>query len=451
MNLPKPSRLSLAAIVAAGLLPAASASAAATYSPGAQGGVGVAATYIADDATYDAIDGPSAGDVNHVQRDTVKGTSTASAASSLFAPAIPEMPPVWTACTDGCADAQAIAAAHADVAAGTLEAYGRAYAFAFGAGHSALGDTTARAYVDDVITVSKDTTVHLRGHITGHLKRTRDTDDQQAPTSRLDVLFQTKYCGSDGCDFALDRSYAPDMFQTLDVDEDFDVPVTLEAGQNPFNARLDSFVDTITNGDAHGTSTFGIADGHSGDGGGQKVTFQIVAPDDVAISSTSGKLPIVGGKSQTPTDTTPPTLTVPASIAVDATSPNGAAVTYQTSATDESGTPTVTCTPASASTFAIGTTDVACVAKDAAGNQTTKTFTVTVRGADAQLAALKARIATLGKKAQQQLTPHAKLTCDGLKQVSKKAGDLLKQGELTAVDAATVSQLAGRLAATIGC
>ena len=78
-------------------------------------------------------------------------------------------------------------------------------------------------------------------------------------------------------------------------------------------------------------------------------------------------------------DKTPPALTVPANITVKATSAAGAIVTYTATATDiVSGPVTPVCTPASGTTFAVGTTTVTCTATDPKGNSTSKTFTVTV-------------------------------------------------------------------------
>jgi hypothetical protein len=93
-------------------------------------------------------------------------------------------------------------------------------------------------------------------------------------------------------------------------------------------------------------------------------------------------------------DTTPPTLTVPASMVVDATGPAGAGVTYAASATDElDPAPVVICAPASGAVVPIGTTTVACTATDAAGNHSSATFVVTVRGAADQLHRLAAATA----------------------------------------------------------
>ena len=80
-----------------------------------------------------------------------------------------------------------------------------------------------------------------------------------------------------------------------------------------------------------------------------------------------------------PPDVTAPVVTVPANITTPATSTAGATVTYTATATDDRDGPfTPTCTPASGSTFPVGTTTVTCTATDAAGNTGTGSFTVTV-------------------------------------------------------------------------
>jgi hypothetical protein len=75
-----------------------------------------------------------------------------------------------------------------------------------------------------------------------------------------------------------------------------------------------------------------------------------------------------------------PTITPPANVRV--TLPPGASsgsVTYTVpSAADNSGTVTITCTPASGSMFATGTTTVSCTATDPSGNTATATFQVQV-------------------------------------------------------------------------
>lgn len=78
-------------------------------------------------------------------------------------------------------------------------------------------------------------------------------------------------------------------------------------------------------------------------------------------------------------DTTPPVLDLPADITTVATSADGADVTYDATAHDNSDpSPSVSCTPASGTLFPIGKTTVSCVATDATGNTANGTFSVTV-------------------------------------------------------------------------
>jgi predicted extracellular nuclease len=78
-------------------------------------------------------------------------------------------------------------------------------------------------------------------------------------------------------------------------------------------------------------------------------------------------------------DTTPPKLTVPENITAEADSPAGKVVLFQASASDAvTAVPNTACTPASGSTFALGTTTVNCQASDDAGNSSAASFTVTI-------------------------------------------------------------------------
>ena len=79
-------------------------------------------------------------------------------------------------------------------------------------------------------------------------------------------------------------------------------------------------------------------------------------------------------------DNTPPTITVPSSITMQAASLTGTVVLYNVSASDNDGliASGPICTPSSGSTFQLGTTTVSCTAKDAAGNTATAAFPVTV-------------------------------------------------------------------------
>ena len=75
----------------------------------------------------------------------------------------------------------------------------------------------------------------------------------------------------------------------------------------------------------------------------------------------------------------PPVLSLPANMTVEATGPNGAVVSFNATA-DSNGTPTsVTCDPASGTTFGLGVTTVTCSSSDARGNTATGSFTITVQ------------------------------------------------------------------------
>ena len=75
---------------------------------------------------------------------------------------------------------------------------------------------------------------------------------------------------------------------------------------------------------------------------------------------------------ETVPDTTAPSLTVPSNtIVVEATGPDGAVVDFANDVSASEAVdpnPSINCTPASGSTFALGTTQVTCTATDAAGN-----------------------------------------------------------------------------------
>ena len=79
-------------------------------------------------------------------------------------------------------------------------------------------------------------------------------------------------------------------------------------------------------------------------------------------------------------DTTPPTITVPASISVSTGNPAGTTVNYTAATASDlvDGPMAPICAPASGSTFPVGSTTVSCTATDAHGNTVNASFTVTV-------------------------------------------------------------------------
>jgi hypothetical protein len=79
-------------------------------------------------------------------------------------------------------------------------------------------------------------------------------------------------------------------------------------------------------------------------------------------------------------DVTAPIVAKPLDVIAEATGPTGAAVAFALpTATDAIGVVSVSCSPSSGSTFAIGSTVVTCSAADAANNVGTATFSVLVR------------------------------------------------------------------------
>ncbi len=89
------------------------------------------------------------------------------------------------------------------------------------------------------------------------------------------------------------------------------------------------------------------------------------------------------------TDVTPPELTVPSSMTLEATKPAGAEATFTVSANDAvDGVRPVVCVPASGSTFPIARTRVNCTASDLSDNVGTRGFNVTVKDTTAPVMTL---------------------------------------------------------------
>src|SRR5215207_3067560 len=126
-------------------------------------------------------------------------------------------------------------------------------------------------------------------------------------------------------------------------------------------------------------------------------TFELGTTTVNCYAEDSSRNRVDGIFSVTVQDTTPPIITVPEDIVVEATGPEGAKVNFTVSATDVvdgkatldrnnmliqdnvGGSITIVCDPPSGSTFPIGETVVQCAATDEAGNTATASFTVTVQ------------------------------------------------------------------------
>jgi hypothetical protein len=98
-------------------------------------------------------------------------------------------------------------------------------------------------------------------------------------------------------------------------------------------------------------------------------------------------------------DTEDPAITCPSSIVIDAVNPQGVAVSFSVTATDNCSVASVTSDPPSGSVFPIGTTTVNGDAADPSGNRASCSFTVHVKGAAEQTADLIAAVNGLATKA----------------------------------------------------
>jgi hypothetical protein len=93
------------------------------------------------------------------------------------------------------------------------------------------------------------------------------------------------------------------------------------------------------------------------------------------------------------TDTTPPVVTVPADMVVEATGPTGTPATFNASGADlVDGNVTAVCTPDSGKVFGLGETLVNCTADDSHGNVGKASFSVTVVDTTAPSLALSANL-----------------------------------------------------------
>ncbi len=158
---------------------------------------------------------------------------------------------------------------------------------------------------------------------------------------------------------------------------------------------------------------------------------RIVAKNKVGLSQASFTVRVV--------DTTAPTFGATADVRVEATSPQGATVTYPSiRVTDRvSANVVVNCSPASGAAFGLGETRVSCTARDAAGNDADASFVVTVVDttapvfapvADVTAAATSAGGATVGYpavKAVDTASANVAVTC------SPPSGSVFPIGQTT--------------------
>ena len=183
-----------------------------------------------------------------------------------------------------------------------------------------------------------------------------------------------------------------------------DTPVNCTATDAAGNTATETFTITVQDTTPPTITTSGNLTVEATDSSGAVVVYSVTAEDDVdgavavtctpasdstfslGVTTVTCEATDVAGNTVTESftitvqDTTPPIITTPGNMTVEATSSSGATVTFAASANDDvDGVVFVTCTPASDSTFSLGDTTVDCTATDAAGNSATSSFTITVQ------------------------------------------------------------------------
>ncbi len=137
---------------------------------------------------------------------------------------------------------------------------------------------------------------------------------------------------------------------------------------------------------------------------------------DAALNSASASFHVIVD------DTIGPVLTVPSTRTVQTTANGTAVVSFTVSATNRGAPVPVVCTPPTGSRFLFGTTAVNCVARDAAGNETRRSFNVVVRDAVAPVISAAANITayatTTAGATVTYTTPTANDAFDGARPVS---------------------------------
>jgi hypothetical protein len=160
------------------------------------------------------------------------------------------------------------------------------------------------------------------------------------------------------------------------------------------------------------------------------------------------------GQSQftvTVSDTTAPTLVLPADQNVEATSASGAAVSYTATASDlVDGAVSVDCLPASGSTFPLGETTVNCSATDAASNQATGSFKIVVQDTTAPIVIAPANVIAEATGPSGAAVTYSGASASDLVDGAVAVDCLPASGSTFALGATTVACSATDLAGNIG-
>ena len=228
-------------------------------------------------------------------------------------------------------------------------------------------------------------------------------------------------------------------------------PITAEA-TGSHGAPVDftvSATDTV-DGPLAVICTVGGTTVHSGDTFAPGLVTVTCDATDTAGNTGTGSFTV------TVQDTTAPVLTLPADQHLEATGPGGATSTYTATAADAvDGSVTPTCTPASGSTFPLGSTTVQCTVTDAAGNTAKGSFAVDVNDSSAPVVTVPDAItaeATGPDGAAVSFTVAATDSVDGSRPVTclLAFGTTVNSGDTFALGSTTVACRATDTAGNIG-
>ena len=151
-------------------------------------------------------------------------------------------------------------------------------------------------------------------------------------------------------------------------------------------------------------------------------------------------------------------------IELDATSKSGAVVSFSVSASDNVGVSGVSCTHQSGSVFPVGSTQVSCTARDAAGNHASVSFVVHVRGAEEQLLSLIALVGELDlssgvanpllnqlQNALKAIDAPDHVSCKKLDDFIQMLGSTKTTAKLSVAELADLLAQAKRIKSVLGC
>ena len=160
-------------------------------------------------------------------------------------------------------------------------------------------------------------------------------------------------------------------------------PVTISVGETVTWANTDTAAHTATGGTpADGLS--GVFDSSLMMAGGNSFSHTFNEPGTYPyhcmVHPWMLGTVIVGGSASEPADTVPPQVLIPDDIVLQTEIQNDEfLITFNPQAIDNiDGLITPTCSPASGSVFAIGTTEVVCTATDSSGNTASNSFNVII-------------------------------------------------------------------------